>query len=201
MNSNATTLERTNSGSQEFSVNAILLNKRCILLEGEVTDEMAARFTWQVLYLTDADEGKPIRVFISSNGGSIEASMAIYDVVQTSKAPIEMYCLGKAYSMAAVIFASGLHGRYMLPHSRLMLHEPLIQSGIGGKTSSIQSVASDMLRTKKQLEEILVKHTGQTLRKLDKVMKEDTFFTAEEAVAFGLADGIKGISEMMGGND
>ena len=123
--------------------------------------------------------------------------MLIYDVLQANAAPIEVYCLGKAYSMAALLLCCGQHGRYLLPHSKVMLHEPLIPYGVGGKSSSIQTISESLLKTKQQLEELLAKHTGQTAAALDEITRTDHFFTAGEAVAFGLADGIKDFNEMM----
>lgn len=190
---------KSNSGTQEVGLNSLLLGQRIIYLTGEVNDAMALNFAQQATYMNAQDAQAPIKVFIDSCGGSVQDGLTIYDIIQSSPAPMTLYCLGKAYSMGAVLFASGRHGRYVLPHSRIMIHEPLLQSGVGGKTSSIQTMAESMLRTKRQLAEIIAEHTGQPLKKLDKMLKEDTFFDAQEAVDFGLADGIQGLDEMMGG--
>ena len=191
------TITRSNQGVQEVSIEAMARSLRRSYLFGEVTDEIAMNFAKEVAYFQQEDSGKPVKVFINSPGGSVEAGMFIYDIIQTAGVSIKLYCLGKAYSMAAIIFACSKHGRYLLPHSKIMIHEPLIQSGIGGKTSSVQTLANDMLRTKASLAEVLQEHTGQPAEKLEEVMKDDTFFTAQEAVDFGLADGIKGFAEMM----
>lgn len=190
---------KSNSGMHEVGLNALLLGQRVIYLTGEVNEAMALNFAQQAAYMNSEDDKAPIKVFIDSNGGSVQDGLTIYDIIQGSPAPMKLYCMGKAYSMAAVLFASGQHGRYMMPHSQLMIHEPLIQTGVAGKTSSIQTVAESMLRTKKQLAEILAQHTKQPLGKLEKVMKEDTFFTAQQAVEFGLAEGVKGFGDMMMG--
>lgn len=195
------TIIRTNQGVQEISVEAWARSLRRCFLFGEVTDDMAMAFAKEIARFQAEDPSEPVKVFINSPGGSVGAGMLIYDIIQTASVPIEMYCLGKAYSMGAIIFACGKNGRYMLPHSKVMIHEPLIQSGIGGKTSSVQTLASDMLRTKASLAEVLQKHTGQSAEKLEDVMKNDTFFTAQEAVDFGLADGVKGFDEMMNGGE
>ena len=195
------TIIRTNQGVQEISVEAWARSLRRCFLFGEVTDDMAMAFAKEIARFQAEDPSEPAKVFINSPGGSVGAGMLIYDIIQTAGVPIEMYCLGKAYSMGAIIFACGKNGRYMLPHSKVMIHEPLIQSGIGGKTSSVQTLANDMLRTKASLAEVLQKHTGQSAEKLEEVMKNDTFFTAQEAVDFGLADGVKGFDEMMNGGE
>ena len=190
---------KSNSGMHEVGLNALLLGQRVIYLTGEVNEAMALNFAQQAAYMNSEDDKAPIKVFIDSNGGSVQDGLTIYDIIQGSPAPMKLYCMGKAYSMAAVLFASGQHGRYMMPHSQLMIHEPLIQTGVAGKTSSIQTVAESMLRTKKQLAEILAQHTKQPLGKLEKVMQEDTFVTAQQAGEFGLADGVKGFGDMMMG--
>jgi ATP-dependent Clp protease protease subunit len=126
--------------------------------------------------------------------------MVIYDAIQSSPVPVEVYCVGKAYSMGAVLLACGKKGkRYLLPHSRVMIHEPLIPYGVGGKTSSIQTISESLLKAKRSMEEILAKHTGKTADEIAEATKTDHYFSAEEAVEFGLADGIMGLDEMMKG--
>ena len=186
------------NGIQEISVEALLSEQRIIYIEGTITYELAANFARQILYLSQQDSSQPVKVFISSDGGEIDAGMMIYDIIQSSAAPLELYCLGKAYSMAAVLLCCGQHGRYILPHSKVMLHEPLIQYGVSGKTSSIQTVAESMMKTKLDMEKILARHTGQSLERLADITKTDHFFSAQEAVEFGLVDGIKDFNEMLG---
>lgn len=191
------TIVKSVNGIQEISVEAALHGNRRLYIAGTIDYEAALAFVRQVMYLTQEDAGQPIKLFISSDGGEIDAGMLIYDVLQANAAPIEVYCLGKAYSMAALLLCCGQHGRYLLPHSKVMLHEPLIPYGVGGKSSSIQTISESLLKTKQQLEELLAKHTGQTAAALDEITRTDHFFTAGEAVAFGLADGIKDFNEMM----
>lgn len=191
------TIVKSVNGIQEISVEAALHGNRLLYIAGTIDYEAALAFVRQVMYLTQEDAGQPIKLFISSDGGEIDAGMLIYDVLQANAAPIEVYCLGKAYSMAALLLCCGQHGRYLLPHSKVMLHEPLIPYGVGGKSSSIQTISESLLKTKQQLEELLAKHTGQTAAALDEITRTDHFFTAGEAVAFGLADGIKDFNEMM----
>ena len=191
------TIVKSVNGIQEISVEAALHGNRLLYIAGTLDYEAALAFVRQVMYLTQEDAGQPIKLFINSDGGEIDAGMLIYDVLQANAAPIEVYCLGKAYSMAALLLCCGQHGRYLLPHSKVMLHEPLIPYGVGGKSSSIQTISESLLKTKQQLEELLAKHTGQTAAALDEITRTDHFFTAGEAVAFGLADGIKDFNEMM----
>lgn len=185
------------NGYQELTIDGLLQSKRMIYIEGEINDELAMKVTKKMTQLTQEDPLEPVKIFINSGGGSIDAGMVIYDIIQSAPMPIKLYCTGKAYSMAAVLFASGQHGRYLLPHSKVMIHEPLIPYGVGGKTSSVQTIASDLLKTKEEMIKILSKHTGQTLKKLRNITKNDTFFKGEEAVEFGLADEVIGFDKMM----
>lgn len=188
------------SGTSAIDIDACLRGKRNILLRGVIDENAAMDFMDQVMYHTVSDEKEPIKVFVSSEGGSIDAGMVIYDIIQTTKLPMNLYCVGMAYSMAAVIMASGKKGhRFILPHSKMMIHEPLIPYGVSGKSSSIKTVSENLLKAKRQMEEILSKHTGQSLKKLANITKTDYFFNAEEAVKFGLADRIMGIDEMIFG--
>lgn len=121
----------------------------------------------------------------------------MYDIIQTSPAPIRMVCMGRAYSMAAVLFASGGHGRYMLPNSELMLHEPLLGNRVAGNSSSIKSISDTLLETKRRLNRILAKHTGKTEEQIDEATCFDHYFQADESIEFGLCDGIAGLDELM----
>ncbi len=186
-------------GIQEISMEALLHGQRIIYLSGMVNGEMAESFARQVMLFALQDAAKPVRVFLSSSGGEVDAGMIIYDIIQTSEVPLELYCIGQAYSMAALIFASGRHGRYMLPHSKVMLHEPLVNCAGGGKTSSIRAMADQLMTIQERIKSILSRHTGQTEEALEQVMHQDSFFDAAAAVDFGLADGIKGFGDMTRG--
>ncbi|MFV0637045.1 ClpP family protease [Mitsuokella sp.] len=191
------TVIKDTNGIHELSLDASLTLSRIIFLEGDIDDEMSGRFTKQLMAFWTEDPESPVKVFIRSDGGSIDAGMVIYDAIQSSPMPIKLYGIGRAYSMAAVILASGKHGRYLLPHSRMMIHEPLIASTIGGKTSSVCALAYNLIHTKEEMDKILSKHTGQPLEKIAEMTRGEHFFTASEAVAFGLVDGIKGFDEMI----
>ena len=192
------TIYKDNNGTHELSLEALLRGQRVIFLHGEITDAVAQDFARQIFCFAMDDPSAPVKVFLDSPGGEIDAGLVIYDILQSSSVPIELNCIGHAYSMAAILLASGQHGRYLLPHSKVMIHEPMIPYGIGVKTSSVQSIANALVQTKTEMEELLAKHTGQTPEKIAEVTRTDCFFTAEGAVEFGLADGIHGFREMIG---
>ena len=186
------------NGVQTMPVDALLGQRRIVYVCGEITDAMAIEFVQQIMYLNYEDDVMPIKVFINSGGGEINSGMMMYDVIQKSRAPVQLYCIGKAYSMAAVLLACGKKGnRYLLPHSKVMIHEPLIPYGVGGKSSSVQTISESLLKTKREMEELLAKHTGKTAEEIAENTKTDHFFEAEEAVSFGMADAIKEFDEMM----
>lgn len=191
------TIVRNRNGLETISIEASLRSKRILFITDEITDQAALEFTKQVFYLLHENAAEPIHLFINSPGGSIDAGMLIYDVLSKTPAPVKMYCIGKAYSMAAVLFSSGSHGRYILPQSKIMLHEPLIPFGIGGKTTTIQTISDSLLKTKQEMEAILALHTGRTPEEISEITKTDHYFTAQEAVDFGLADAVKDFSAML----
>ncbi len=191
------TIVRNRNGLETISIEASLRSKRILFITNEINDEAALEFTKQILYLLRESMDSPITLVINSPGGSIDAGMLMYDIICKSPAPIKMYCIGKAFSMAAILFASGSHGRYILPHSKIMLHEPLIPFGIGGKTTTIQTISDSLLKTKQDMEAILALHTGRTPEEIAEITKTDHYFTAQEAVDFGLADAVKDFSAML----
>lgn len=189
---------KSSNGISLVPVETRLLAKRRIFLEGEINQEMACEFVRRVMILAEEDPENPIDVMINSPGGEINAGWMLYDVIQSSKTPLRLFCLGRAYSMAAVLFASGKYGRYMLPNSELMLHEPLLGNRVSGSSSSIKSISDSLLETKRKMNAILVKHTGRTEEEIESVISYDHYFTAEESILFGLCDKIVGFGEMMG---
>lgn len=190
---------KSSNGITLVPMDSRLLVGRKIFIEGEINPETACEFVKQILFLCAEDAGAPIDVLINSPGGEINSGLLMYDAIQDCPAPIRMFCLGRAYSMGAVLFACGNHGRYMLPHSELMLHEPLIGSQIGGSSSSIKSISDSLLEARKKMNRILAKHTGKTEEELEKATSYDHFFSAEEAKGYGLADGIIGFGEVIRG--
>lgn len=181
-------------GIREVSLWSKHFSNRKLFLTGEVTSEMANTFVSELLYLAQSNE--PIDIYINSPGGSVNAGLVIYDVIQSceGKIPINMYCVGSASSMGAVILAGGQKGRrYILPHSKVMIHEPLISGGMGGSATTIKKTAESILETKAISNGILAKHTGKTVEEIDKATSFDNFMNADEAIAFGLCDEIKSL--------
>lgn len=174
------------------------LAKRRIFIQGEITMETACDFADKVLLLNDGSDTEHIDVFITSPGGEIQAGMLMYDVIQSSEAPIRMFCRGAAYSMAALLFASGCCGRYMLPNSELMLHEPLLGNAVRGNASSIRTMSEELMEVSGKLNRLLSHHTGRTLQEIEEACSYDHYFTARESVDFGLADGVISYMQMKG---
>ena len=163
-----------------------------LFLTGEVTEDMANDFVSQMLYLVE--KGEPVEIYINSPGGSVNAGLVIYDMIQAcaEKIDIDLYCVGLAASMGAVILAGGKKGhRFILPHSKVMIHEPLIAGGMGGSATSIKKTADSILETKAVTNGILAKHTGKTMEEIDEATSFDNFMNAEEAVKFGICDKIR----------
>lgn len=189
-------LLKGSSGISQVSMEAEHMSKRRLFIVGDITEDSASDFMKQVMYLNTEDSDSPISVFINSSGGEINNGMLMYDVIMDSEAPIHMYCTGRAHSMGAVLFACARE-RYILPNSEIMLHQPLLAEPIGGNADSIKSVSDSLLKTRIRLNKILALHTGKTEQEMNQATAFDHYFTAQEAVDFGLADGIKSFKEMM----
>lgn len=186
--------DETYSGKQTILLQTRQFTERKLFINGTVTDEMANTFVATMMYLAKSDE--PIDIYINSLGGSVNAGLVIYDIIQEclNRIPINIYCTGMAASMGALILAGGQKGhRYILPHSKVMIHEPLIAGGVGGSASSIKKTADSILDTRELINDILVKHTGKTREEIEEATAFDNFMNAEEAIAFGLCDEVKGI--------
>ncbi|MGI6095682.1 MAG: ClpP family protease [Lachnospiraceae bacterium] len=189
-------LMKSSSGIAPVSIESKHMSERRLFITGKINGDSALDFMKQVMYLNAEDEKTPISVFINSPGGEIDHGLLMYDVIVGSKAPIHMFCTGDAYSMGAVLFACGKE-RYMLPHSKLMLHEPLLGEKIGGNASSIKSISDGLLEAKMMINQLLAFHTGKTEEEMDKLTSSEHYFTAQEAMDMGLSDGIKSFEEMM----
>lgn len=187
---------KSSTGLSLIPLETRLMASRKIFIEGEINAESACLFAKQVMQLNAEDSKLPIRVMINSPGGEINSGLLMYDIIQKSKAPIITFCMGRAFSMAAVIFASGRHGRYMFPHSELMLHEPLLGSQIQGNSSSIKSISDSLLKTKKKLNRLLSIHTGKSEAEIESVIGYDHYFNAQESCDFGLCDRIISFDEI-----
>ena len=179
---------QTYGGSREINVYTKHLTNRKIFLNGEINSQMANDTVAMLMYLQD-ESPEPISIYINSGGGEVNAGLYIYDVIQSMTVPVYMYCTGMAASMAAVILAGGQPGRrFILPHSKTMIHEPLINGGVGGSATSIQNISESILETKRILNKILSKHTGKTIKAVDKATAFDNFMNADESVKFGICD-------------
>lgn len=177
-------------GTREVSLATRHLMQGNIFLNGEIDDVMSDNFLSQMLYFEEY-RTKPVNIYINSHGGRIDAGLMIYDVIQGSKFDINMICAGNAASMAAWLLAGGQKGRrYILKHSKVMIHEPLIANGVGGSASSIKNISESILETRDIVNGILSKHTGKTLEEINEATKFDNYMNAEEAVEFGICDKI-----------
>lgn len=177
-------------GVREVSLRTRHLMNRCIFLNGEIDDDMANVFIAQLLYLEQEAEN-PITIYINSNGGSINAGLMIYDAIQGSQLDINMIATGLAASMAAIILAGGQKGRRMiLPHSKVMIHEPLIAKGVGGSATSIQNISDSILKTRETVNGILAKHCEKSIEEINDATSFDHYMNAEEAIEFGICDKI-----------
>ncbi len=188
--------ERKSNGTTLVPLEAKAYEARTIYVQGEINEASAAEFVREIIELNRQDETEPIKVLITSGGGSVVHGLAEYDAIVTSKAPVWTYCVGTAYSMAAILFAAG-QKRMILNNSKVMLHQPLIGENQGGNASSVKSMSDSLMQTKNQLVEILSKHTGMTKRQVDKQISYDHYYTAKEAVEANLADEIVGIDSII----
>ena len=184
------------TGTREVALLTHLFTMRKMFLTGEITNEIANAFVQELLYLSEGSE--PIDIYINSPGGSVISGLVIYDAIQacssSKKIEINVYCIGMAASMGAVILAGGPKGhRFILPHSKTMLHEPLISGGMGGSATSIKKTADSILETKNIINGLLAKDTGKSIKEIDKATSYDNFMNAEESVSSGLCDEIRNI--------
>lgn len=187
-------LIRSSSGITQVPVETKLLSERRIFIEGEITANTAMEFVKQLLYLNIESE-ETITVFINSPGGEINSGLLMYDAIVGSKAPVRTICMGKAYSMGAVLFTCAKE-RFMLPNSELMLHQPLLGGRVSGNASSIRSISDSLLETKRKLNKLIAIHTGKTEKEIDEATGFDHYYSPDEAVDFHLADKIICFSEM-----
>jgi ATP-dependent Clp protease protease subunit len=182
-------VERSGREERVYDIYSRLLKDRIIFLQGPVTDESANLIVAQMLFLAFDDPKNDINLYINSPGGSVTAGMGIYDTMQFVPCSVATYCIGQAASMGAMLLTAGTKGkRFCLPNARVMIHQPL--AGTEGTTTEIMIHAKEFLRTKKSLNELLAKHTGQSIEKIEKETDRDNFLSAEEAVAFGLVDSV-----------
>ena len=178
------------NGIREVSLYTRHLTNRNIFLNGEINADMANFFVSQLLYLEETPD-EPVNIYINSPGGEVNAGLMIYDAIQGSELEINMICTGLAASMAAVLLAGGQRGsRYILRHSKVMIHEPLLANGVGGSATSIRKISESIIETRELVNGILAKHTGKTFEEINEATSFDNYMSAEEAIAFGLCDRI-----------
>jgi len=180
-------VEQTGRGERAYDIYSRLLKDRIVFLGTEVNDIVANLITAQFLFLESEDPEKEISFYINSPGGSVTAGMAIYDTMQFIKPAVSTLCMGQAASMGAVLLAAGAKGkRYALPHSRMVIHQP--HGGAQGQAVDIEIQAREIIRARQEMNEILAKHTGQNLRKIERDTDRDFIMTPADAVEYGLID-------------
>ena len=180
-------VEQTNRGERSYDIYSRLLKDRIVFLGNAIDDHEANIIIAQMLFLESEDPEKDIHLYINSPGGIVTAGMAIYDTMQYLRSPISTLCFGQAASMGAVLLTAGAPGkRFALPHSRIMLHQPM--GGYQGQATDIDIHAREIIRTRHELEEILVRHTGQTIEKIHQDTDRDYFLSGEQAREYGIVD-------------
>jgi ATP-dependent Clp protease protease subunit len=180
-------VEQTSRGERAFDIFSRLLKERIIFMTGPVDDGLASLVCAQLLWLESENPKREIAMYINSPGGIVTSGLAIYDTMQYIRSPVSTVCIGQAASMGSLLLTAGEKGmRIALPNARVMVHQP--SGGFRGQASDIERHAEDIIATKRRLNEIYVKHTGQPYEKVEKTLDRDSFMTAEEAKAFGLVD-------------
>lgn len=180
-------VDQTNGGERSYDIYSRLLEDRIIFISGEINTEMANLVIAQLLFLEAKNNEKDISLYINSPGGEVDAGLAIYDTMNFIKSKVNVICVGMAASMAAVLLSSGEKGkRFALPHSRIMIHQPL--GGAQGQASDIKIQAEQILKIKDVINDILSKNTGKPIEQIEKDTNRDYYLTPEEAVKYGLID-------------
>ena len=180
-------IEQTNRGERSFDIYSRLLKERIIFLSGPVQDDMASVICAQLLFLEAENPKKEISLYINSPGGVVTSGLAIYDTMQYIRQPVATLCMGQAASMGSLLLTAGEKGmRGALPNARIMVHQP--SGGFQGQASDIERHAEDIVKIKRRLNEIYVKHCGRSYEEIDRTLDRDTFMTADMAREFGLID-------------
>jgi len=184
-------VEQTARGERSYDIYSRLLKERVVFAVGPVEDYMANVIIAQLLFLESENPDKDIHLYINSPGGHVSAGLAIYDTMQFIRPDVSTICVGQAASMGAFLLAGGAQGkRFSLPHSRMMIHQPL--GGFQGQASDIDIHAKEILKTRQRLNELLAHHTGQPIERIEKDTDRDNFMSSEEAAEYGLIDGSLG---------
>jgi ATP-dependent Clp protease protease subunit len=173
--------------TREMTIDELLLENRIVFMIGEINQSSAARVMMQMLYLENQKRGAEINLYVNSPGGAVDDTLAIYDTMRFLSSPVSTYCLGRAYSGAAVLLTAGAKGkRYILPHAKVMIHQPY--GGVTGQAEDIRIQAEQIIKMKQELNKILALHTGQSVENILRDAERDKYFTAEEAQRYGLVD-------------
>jgi ATP-dependent Clp protease, protease subunit len=180
-------VEQTNRGERSYDIYSRLLKDRIVILGTPVNDDVSNAIIAQLLFLESDDPDKDINLYINSPGGVVTSGLAIYDTIQFMRAPVSTICVGQAASMGALLLTAGAKGkRFALPNARIMIHQP--SGGAQGQATDIEIQAREILKIRAKLNQILVHHTGQSLKKIEEDVERDYFMSAEEAKAYGLID-------------
>ncbi|XP_015597652.1 ATP-dependent Clp protease proteolytic subunit, mitochondrial [Cephus cinctus] len=180
-------VEQTGRGERAYDIYSRLLKERIICLMGPITDDVSSLVVAQLLFLQSESSKKPIHMYINSPGGSVTAGLGIYDTMQYVLPPVATWCVGQACSMASLLLAAGAHGmRHSLPNARIMIHQP--SGGVQGQATDIQIQAEEILKLKKQINKLYVKHTGLDLLRIENSMERDKFMNPTDAKEFGIID-------------
>jgi ATP-dependent Clp protease, protease subunit len=184
-------VEKSGRGERAYDIFSRLLRDRIVFLGGPVDDDSANLIIAQMLFLSNEDSKSEISFYINSPGGAITSGLAVYDTMQFLRCPVATYCIGQAASMGAVLFAGGTAGkRYLLPNSRVLIHQPLIAGVLEGRATDLSIEAKEIIRLRRRLYEILSKHTGQPVEKVHRDSDRNLWLDAEETISYGLADKI-----------
>jgi len=180
-------VEQTARGERAYDIYSRLLKERLIFVVGPVEDQMANLIVAQLLYLEYENPDKDIQLYINSPGGTVSSGLSVYDTMQFVNCDVSTICIGQAASMGALLLGGGAHGkRYALPHSRIMMHQP--SAGYSGQATDIEIHAREVLELKRRLNEIMARHTGQTVQQVEQDLERDNFMSSAEAVKYGLID-------------
>lgn len=185
---------KTSRGIEPLNGRTFLLSKRQLLLTGPINDEMLQEVFEEMTFLAE-DAERPVKVVVDSHGGSVDAGLILMDLLSGDEPPCEMYCLSMAASMAGILFALGDHGRYMLPHSKLMLHPPLIVSNNAMSAPEVEHASEIMKELQKTINELLAAKTGMSIKAMKELTSYDHYFTAQEALENNLCDEIVDFSK------
>ena len=188
---------KSSHGPSTMPIETILLAEREIYIQESVTTDLAMEFSKAVRYLALQDKDAPIRLYLNTPGGEVMAGLLMYDVIAGSGLSFETVCTGCCYSFGAILLSAGNHGRYILPNSRVMIHEPQLMGSLQGSTTSIRTISDSLLETKRRLNEILCRHSSMSMEQVEAETSYDHFLSPEEAVKLGLCDKIIEYRELL----